>query len=160
MADDSTQTTVQPTSQTKPSAQAQPSTADKSAAKADPNAQKKNPLDVLEELLSEIDGNDSGKKKAGGKNGAPAKPAGPTPEEIAAKELEENKRIYEEKKKKQAIIDAQLIAEQKRALEENMQTSDENKARHEQKEEKQAQKAQKVTSSEGFEIPQLDHTKI
>lgn len=118
----------------------------------------KNPLDVLEELLGEIDGKGSAKSKTP-QNQTKA-PTGPTPEEIAAQELEEKKRIYEEKKQQQAIIDAQMIAQQKRALEENMQNSQENKTRHLQDEEKKTEQAQQQDASQGYEIDQLDHTKI
>ena len=115
----------------------------------------KNPLDVLEDLLGEIDGKGSSARKAGAQA-----PSGPTPEEIAAKELEERQRIYEEKKQQQAIIDAQMIQEQQQALEENMQNSQENKARHQQDEEKKTELAQQQNATEGYEIDQLDHTKI
>jgi len=147
-----------------------------------PNASgnKKNPLDVLEQLLNEIDagsgGNSassSGKDAGGGQStkltdklGAnpqtekPQEPAGPTPEEIAAQEQEQNRIEFEKKQAEQQIIDDQLIAQQRQALETEMSNGTINVARAEQDEEKKTEVKEKKQAQEGFEVVQLDHTKI
>lgn len=128
----------------------------KDTTKADASGEpKKSPLDVLEELLNEV----------GDKNGKPGldkvdtKPAGPTEEEIKAQELEQKRIEYEQKKKEQEIIDAQLIQQQQAAMLSLNQT-DAQKARDEQDAQKADEAQQKKSAGEGYEIDQLDHTKV
>lgn len=114
----------------------------------------KNPLDVLEQLLSEIDGGKPGS--------APATPekTGPTPEELAAAALEKSRIEFEEKQAAQKIIDDQKIEEQRQILTQEMSSGAANVARAHQDEEKKAQVQEKVAADEGYEILQIDHTKI
>lgn len=132
---------------------------------------KKNPLDVLEQLLSEIDAKAEGKDPLtnrlgiGGVSGADtdaatSEPAGPTPEEIAAQELEQKRIAFEKKKAEQQIIDDQLIAQQRQALEQEMSDGAANVARAQQDEQKKSEETQKKQAEDGFEILQIDHTKI
>ncbi|MBP7842836.1 hypothetical protein KA017_02430 [Candidatus Woesebacteria bacterium] len=116
-------------------------------------APQKNPLDVLEQLLSEIDG---------GKPGSTPVPekTGPTPEEIAAAELEKRRIEFEEKQAAQKIIDQQKIEEQRQILTQEMSTGVANVARAQQDEEKKVQEEEKASADEGYEILQIDHTKI
>lgn len=127
-------------------------------------ASQQNPLDVLEKLLDEIDsGKGSGGQSKGVAGGAQA-PAGPTPEEIAAKEAEEElerRRIeYEEKQAQQQVIDQQKIEEQRQALVEEMQHGTANVAREQQDKEKAEKQEEAKQAGEGFEVVQLGHTKI
>lgn len=127
-------------------------------------ASQQNPLDVLEKLLDEIDsGKGSGSQSKGVAGGAQA-PAGPTPEEIAAKEAEEElerRRIeYEEKQAQQQVIDQQKIEEQRQALVEEMQHGTANVAREQQDKEKAEKQEEAKQAGEGFEVVQLGHTKI
>ena len=123
------------------------------------NGTQKNPLDVLEQLLSEIDGGKGG-PKAGGDPAAVPGPTGPTPEEIAAEELEKRRIEFEEKQAAQRIIDEQKIEEQRQVLAEEMDNGAANVARAQQEEEKKLQEEKKHSANEGFEIIQIDHTKV
>lgn len=128
------------------------------------SASQQNPLDVLEKLLDEIDsGKGSGGQSKGVTGGVQA-PAGPTPEEIAAKEAEEElerRRIeYEEKQAQQQVIDQQKIEEQRQALVEEMQHGTANVAREQQDKEKAEKQEEAKQAGEGFEVVQLGHTKI
>ncbi len=118
----------------------------------------KNPLDVLEQLLSEIDGGKGG-PKAGSDPTVPEK-TGPTPEEIAAEELERRRIDFEQKQAAQKIIDDQKIEEQRQVLADEMSNGVANVARAQQDEEKKIQQEEKQSADEGFEILQIDHTKI
>jgi hypothetical protein len=126
----------------------------------DSKEDKPNPLDVLEKLLDEIDqGKDP--KSLGAKNSSKSgEPAGPTPEEIAAKELEEQKIEYERIKAEQKVIDDQKIIEQRDALANEMKTGEANVARANQDNEKKSEKEKKYQDQDGYEVVQLDHTKI
>lgn len=141
MADDSQQQVA--TKTTTPATQADPQ-----AKKSD----KKNPLDVLENLLSEIEETQGvpGKKKA----------EGPSKEELEAQELEKKRKEYEAQQAEQAKLDAQLIEQQRAALEQNMLTSEENLARKEQDTQKAEEQQKRQAEQDGFEISQLDHSKI
>ena len=130
-----------------------------SAATQNPSAKQtssdpqKNPLDVLEQLLSEIDGGKPGRTPVPEKTG-------PTPEELAAIELEKRRIEFEEKQAAQKIIDQQKIEEQRQILYQEMSTGVANVARAQQDEEKKAQEEDKKLAEEGFEIIQINHTKI
>ena len=125
-----------------------------------------NPLDILEKLLDEIDDGKSGKKPNAKSllNDTPVAPKGPTPEEIAAKEAEEElekKRLeYEQKKAEQQIIDQRMIEEQQKALAEEMKTGTANIAREQKNKEKKEKEEENHQSEDGYEVVQLDHTKI
>lgn len=116
-------------------------------------------LDVLEKLLDEID---KGKTTGGAASvsSKPKQPAGPTPEEIAALQAEQNRIEFEEKQARQQVIDQQKLEEQKQALLEEMANGSANVARAQQAEELQKEIEEKKQAEEGFEIDQLDHTKI
>ena len=109
---------------------------------------KKNPLDVLEELLNQANEATSGKEAA------------PDPEAEKAKESELIRKELEEKAKKQAIVDQQLIEVQRAALEEDRQHGSASQARTQQEDAKQQDRQSKAAASDGFEIDQLGHTKI
>ncbi|GIK83465.1 MAG: hypothetical protein BroJett025_00870 [Patescibacteria group bacterium] len=144
---------AQPTSQQVASAP----TPTSAAANPSGGGTQKNPLDVLEQLLSEIDGGKTG-------NATPAKPSGPTPEEIAAQkaaeELEQRRIEYEQKQAQQQVIDQEKIDQQRQALVEEMSNGTANVARAQQDEQKKIEQEEKQQAEEGFEIVQLDHTKI
>ncbi len=154
MADDTNQTITQGSD---PSVARQVPATDSASIKPPTpggGAPQKNPLDVLEQLLSEIDGGKPGSAPAA------AKPTGPTPEEIAAAELEKRRIEFEEKQAAQKIIDDQMIAEQRQVLAQEMSSGVANMARAQQDEEKRTQQEEKKSADEGFEIVQIDHTKI
>lgn len=140
-----------------PTPVSEPATPAPAPAPAQPTASggapQKNPLDVLEQLLSEIDG---------GKPGSTPVPekTGPTPDEIAAAELEKRRIEFEEKQAAQKIIDQQKIEEQRQILTQEMSTGVANVARAQQDEEKKVQEEEKASADEGYEILQIDHTKI
>lgn len=127
-------------------------------------ASQQNPLDVLEKLLDEIDSGKGSGGQSKGLTGGTQTPAGPTPEEIAAKEAEEDlerRRIeYEEKQAQQQVIDQQKIEEQRQALVEEMQHGTANVAREQQDKEKAEKQEEAKQAGEGFEVVQLGHTKI
>lgn len=165
MADDVNQTTTQtPVQDDQQSVtQGSASQSDDSTAKPAAGAAQSNPLDVLEKLLDEIDQGKSSpslSKKSLGTPGEPAQPEGPTPEEIAAEELEKRRIEFEQKQAEQQKIDQELIEQQRQVLAEEMEHGAANVARAQQDEEKKAQTSQKQQAEEGFEIVQLDHTKI
>lgn len=170
MADDVTQTTgqdpVQDDSQVQGNVQSQGDDTvqqdDSKNVNSSGGGDQQNPLDVLEKLLNEIDqGKTAGSKpKSGGPQDVPAEPTGPTPEEIAAKEQEQRRIEFEQKQAEQKIIDQQKIEEQRKALENEMANGSANIARATQDEEQKMQKTEKIQADEGFEIVQLDHTKI
>lgn len=122
---------------------------------SDPSGQpQKNPLDVLEELLN--DAKAGAQAPAGVAPAAPdqsatplaaPEPAGPTPEQLAQMEAER---------------EAQDQAEAQAKLNEiqSVQSTPEFQARIQQDQAAVQQKAQETTAQDGFEIIQLDHTKI
>ena len=127
----------------------------------------KNPLDVLEELLKQSDVGKSASKSGAG-SGSNA--AGLTDEEIEAKpdekteqelaqELEQRRQEYEQKEKERKIVDEQKVVEQREAIT-SIKDSQEYKARVQQDSDKKIEIENKVTASDGFEIDQLDHTKV
>lgn len=158
MADDATQITSQDPVQDDTHAQ---SVAQPQGAKV-AGSDQQNPLDVLEKLLDEIDqGKTSGTKpKSSDDAQVPAVPTGPTPEEIAAQDQEQRRIEFEQKQAEQKIIDQQKIEEQRKALDEEMASGTANIARASQDEEQKSKKSEKIQADEGFEIVQLDHTKI
>lgn len=128
------------------------------AAGADPAtdpAAQKNPLDVLEELLKESQAKVGGGSMPGmpGDPGAAAEPAGPTPEQL---QLQAE---YEEKLRQQAILDQQAL-EQKRAELEEIKHTPQYQARVQQDQEKADVQQAKSSAGQGFDIKQLEHTKI
>ncbi len=122
---------------------------------ADPAAQR-NPLDVLEELLKESQakvGAPGGGLPGGGTGPVPAEPAGPTPEQLQAQaEMEERLR-------QQAVIDQQAI-EERRAELEQIKNTPQYQARVQQDQEKADQQQTQQAAGQGFDIKQLEHTKI
>ncbi len=127
----------------------------------------KNPLDVLEELLKQSDaGKSASKSGAGsGSNAAglideeiEAKPDEKTEQELA-QELEQRRQEYEQKEKERKIVDEQKVVEQREAIT-SIKDSQEYKARVQQDSDKKIEIENKVTASDGYEIDQLDHTKV
>ena len=114
----------------------------------------KNPLDVLEELLNDTPGG----AKGGGSGGDSAKPKEKTEEELAV-ELEQKRKEYEQKHKEQKVVDDQKLVEQREAIV-GIKDTKEYQARVQQDAEKKSEDEQKAVASDGFEISQLDHTKV
>lgn len=121
-------------------------TPDPAAAGGD---KKKNPLDVLEELLSQAN---EVVDEASGK----IDPA----EEAKKKEEEEQRKEFERKQAEQDALDQAMIAAQREALYEDRTQGSIAQARVQQDLEKQEQQDAQKQSEDGFEIPQLGHTKI
>lgn len=121
---------------------------------------KKDPLELLEELLNDA------KNSPGGNDGASVDPVAQ-----AKKEAEEKAKILEEEKaalmreleqKKQELDQKDLIEieEKKKALEDLKLHSPQGIAKQQQADEKQHQIDEKQQANDGFEIEQLGHTKI
>lgn len=120
-----------------------PQTAVKKNSKGD-----QNPLDVLEEILN--DAKNKGQK---------SDPNAPTPEQIAAqKEVEELKKAEALMQERQQE-DVQKMVEQIGELDSIKQTP-EYQARVEQIEEKKQEEVSQQQAQDGYEIEQLQHTKI
>jgi hypothetical protein len=117
---------------------------------------KKNPLDVLEELLSEKGGGGA----SGGSVSAPAsaKPKEKTESELAL-ELESKRQELEQQQQEQTAVDEEKLAEHREAII-KIKDTQEYKARVQQDSEKKTELDKKASAEDGFEINQLDHTKV
>lgn len=119
----------------------------------------KNPLDVLEELLNESSNSGGANVSASGKGGSgDGKPPEPTEEELAA-QLEQKRVEFEDMEEKHEVIDEQKLTEQREAIL-GIKDTQAYQARVEQDSEKKQDEKKKVIAGEGFEIDQLDHTKV
>lgn len=120
------------------------------------SAAQQNPLDVLEKLLE-----DTKKQSAGGQAGgdAPAAPAGPTEEEIAAAEKAKQIAEYEALKQAHALEDQKAIEEQKKVMEE-LQHTPQYQARVDQEADKADARQEVKDDQDGLEIRQLEKKKI
>ncbi len=113
--------------------------------------QGKDPLAVLEELLAKQKASGA---KAGGGGGAAAQST-PTPEEETAKRREEYERLQEEA----AARDQALLAKQTQEFE-ALKATPQYQARVAQQKEAQISQENKQASQDGFDIFQLETTKI
>ncbi len=117
-----------------------------------PAGDQKNPLDVLEELLKESQAK-IGPPGGGKAADAPAEPAGPTPEQL------QQQAELEERLRQQAVLDQQAI--EKRRIELlGLKDTPQYQARVQQDQAKADDLQSKDTAGQGFQILQLDHTKI
>lgn len=109
---------------------------------------KKSTMDILDEILKESEQEESSEAAAAAA-------------EEAAKEAEKEAKIaaYEQAVADQRAKDAVLIGEQLSELK-TIEITPENQARLQQIEEAKAQQAQATVAADGFEILQIDHTKI
>lgn len=138
---------------------ADPGAVDPGAAPADGGAGQKSPLDVLEELLKES------QAKAGAAGQGPGAPGGmgamepaPDPNQPTPEQLQLQAEM-EEKLRQQAIIDQQHLEEQRVALGQIKDTP-QYKARVQQDQDKVDEQQSKQSAGQGFDIKQLEHTKI
>ncbi|MCB9813587.1 MAG: hypothetical protein H6772_04235 [Pseudomonadales bacterium] len=117
---------------------------------------KKNPLDVLEELLKDTgNGAVSG---SGSNNSDPSKPVEKTKEELE-RELEQKRIEFEQSQEEQKRIDDQKLIKQRQAIS-GIQDSQEYKARVQQDSAKKDDEEKQTVASDGFEIDQLGHKKV
>jgi hypothetical protein len=123
----------------------------------------KNPLDVLEELLNQANSSKGGANSAGGGPAAAtpdeAQKAKEKAEEDLAKELEAKRLEFEKQQAEQKVDDEQKLKEHREAII-KIKDTDQYKARVQQDSKKLNEDAQKVVASDGYEINQLDHTKV
>lgn len=124
---------------------------DQSGSAGNSSSSNKDPLAVLEELLAKQKASGA---KAGGGGGAAAQPS-PTPEEETAKRREE----YERLKAEAAARDQALLDQQTQQFE-ALKATPQYQARVAQQKEAQSDLESKIASQDGFEIFQLETTKI
>ncbi len=122
------------------------------------------PLAALEELLKRQQakqqaGGGAGLGGSGGGADATDAPTGPSPEEVAAQEKAQQLAQYEELKQQRQLEDAQHLKEQIAALSQIGEMPEE-QARQQQHDAVEEQRVGNAAATDGFEIKQIEHTKI
>ncbi len=121
------------------------------------------PLAALEELLKKQQAKQqAGGAAAGGVDAtglAPEEPTGPSPEELAAQQKAAQLAEYEKIKQVKLEEDAAQLKEQIAALSQ-IGTMPEEQARQQQHDAVEEQRAGSAAATDGFEIKQIEHTKI
>jgi hypothetical protein len=118
------------------------------------------PLAALEELLKKQQAKQQGGGLASSVDGeGSAEPTGPSPEELAAAEKEKQLAEYEVLKQQKEQDDARQLQEQIAALSQIQETPQE-QARQQQHSDVVDKRADSASAQDGFEIKQIEHTKV